>query len=163
MEEEQAYRVVNCSHAKKITRPDRVKVGEALHRATFVVVCAGAGFSVDSGVAAYAQVDESEFLKSRGVSYRDVSSPDLLWKNKELFYAWADRCISTYRAAEPHHVRGKRCAFAELQGYSVLAEWRRKLEQRDAAVVARLREAMRAADMQNNALQGEIRAIAIAS
>jgi hypothetical protein len=58
--------------------------------------------SVDSGLLSYGQVDDSEFLKSKGLSYRDVSCTDLLVKDADLFYEWAFRCVETYRSAEPH-------------------------------------------------------------
>lgn len=61
------------------------EIAKALKNATFVIVTAGAGASVDSNLLSYTQVDESEFLKERGLSYRDVSSPDLLVTNPKLF------------------------------------------------------------------------------
>lgn len=98
----------------------------------------------------YAQVDESEWLKSRGLSYRDVSSPDLLATNAVLFNAWTEKCIATYRAATPH------------EGYAALLRLRDAMNRdpSNAALVAELHAAMRdgvrAADLPRDALPGRM-------
>lgn len=99
-------------------------IAKLLKTATYVIVTAGAGCSVDSNLLSYNQVDESTFLKEKNLSYRDVSSPDLLVTNPRLFCKcnvfiyfsiltscsfvdeWSDRCVETYRAARPHEGYG---------------------------------------------------------
>lgn len=104
-----------------------------IQSAAFVIVGAGAGMSADSGVQTYQQVDDSDFLTSRNLSYRDVSSIDLLAKNPTLFAQWAERCIEKFRSSEPHN------------GYTLLRDLQQHMnnEPRNAELCEALHRAMR--------------------
>jgi hypothetical protein len=84
--------------------------------------------SVDSGLSTYADVSNLPWFKTNGLTYRDLSNPDLLVKNPDWFYAyviqklhsftlirWAACCIDAYKNNKPH------------EGYKILSEWREKL------------------------------------
>lgn len=109
------------------------QLASLIQSAAFVIVGAGAGMSADSGIQTYQQVDDSDFLTSRGLSYRDVSSIDLLAKKPALLAQWAERCIEKFRASEPHN------------GYTLLSELQQHLsnDARNAELCDALHGAMR--------------------
>jgi NAD-dependent SIR2 family protein deacetylase len=109
------------------------QIESLIRSAAFVIVGAGAGMSADSGIQTYQQVDDSEFLTTRNLSYRDVSSIDLLAKNPALFAEWAERCIEKFRASEPHN------------GYALLNQLQQYMsnDSRNAELCAALHGAMR--------------------
>jgi len=57
-----------------------------IKKASFLIVGAGAGMSVDSGLSTYADVSNLPWFKENNLTYRDLANPDLLVKNPDWFF-----------------------------------------------------------------------------
>jgi NAD-dependent SIR2 family protein deacetylase len=67
-----------------------------ISNATFLIIGAGAGMSVDSGLSTYADVSNLPWFKTHDLTYRDLSNPDLLVKNPDWFYAYEIVLFSSF-------------------------------------------------------------------
>lgn len=106
------------------------KVAEALWRADVFLVCTGAGFSADSGLAVYKDIAELEAYQDLGIRYHDICRPEWLQRDPELFYGFWGTCYNDYRETQPH------------EGYDLLRRWRDArfvASQADRAVRSQLR------------------------
>jgi len=79
--------------------------------ADVLLLCTGAGFSADSGLAVYADVAEVEAYRVRGLEYHDLCTPKWLRDEPELFWGFWGQCFNDYRGTAPH------------EGYSIVARW----------------------------------------
>lgn len=85
---------------------------EALLRADFLLISAGAGLSADSGLSVYKDIANVPAYASAGLGYADLCSPGSLERSPEQFYGfWLD-CFNAYMDTAPH------------AGYAMLAKWR---------------------------------------
>jgi hypothetical protein len=84
---------------------------KAIASADFLLIGAGAGMGVDSGLAAYADVAGVDAWASRGHDYNSLCRPALLDEDPALFYGFWGHCYNRYREAAPH------------AGYDVLRRW----------------------------------------
>ncbi|CAE8626157.1 unnamed protein product, partial [Polarella glacialis] len=75
---------------------------EALKRADVLLLCTGAGFSADSGLAVYKDIAEIEAYQDLGLRYHDICRPEWLKHDPELFYGFWGTCYNDYRDTEPH-------------------------------------------------------------
>ena len=93
------------------------RVAELLLGASYLLVGAGAGMSVDSQLPTYASASEGLvfFERNPHLTYRDLAAPDLLVTNPQRYYAWCAATIDQYRHTEPH------------LGYAILLSWCREL------------------------------------
>lgn len=88
------------------------KVAEALCRADVLLVCTGAGFSADSGLALYKDIAELEAYERLDIRYHDICRPEWLRRDPELFYGFWGTCYNDYRETQPH------------DGYGMLRRWK---------------------------------------
>jgi len=65
-------------------------------------LCAGAGFSADSGLAVYKDIAELAAYQDLGVDYHDICRPEWLQYDPELFYGFWGACYNDYRETQPH-------------------------------------------------------------
>ncbi|CAE8668375.1 unnamed protein product, partial [Polarella glacialis] len=75
------------------------------------LLCTGAGFSADSGLAIYADVAKVPAYAARGLEYRDLCQPFWLEQEPELFWGFWGQCYNDYRNTTPH------------PGYEILDRW----------------------------------------
>jgi len=60
------------------------RAAAVIHAADYLLVCAGAGLSADSGLGTYADVASQEAWQSRGFSYGNLCMPSLLDEQPEV-------------------------------------------------------------------------------
>jgi len=82
--------------------------------ADVLLLCTGAGFSADSGLAVYRDIAEIPVYASRGLKYHDICDPCWLDAEPSLFYGFWGTCFNDYRATNPH------------RGYEIVERWRRR-------------------------------------
>eukprot|EP00440_Ansanella_granifera_P045379 gb/GFBE01049168.1/.p1 GENE.gb/GFBE01049168.1/~~gb/GFBE01049168.1/.p1 ORF type:complete len:422 (+),score=85.93 gb/GFBE01049168.1/:1-1266(+) len=101
-------------------RADRLRSGladachaaaEAIWDADVLVLCTGAGFSADSGLAVYADVAKVPAYASRCLDYSDICQPRWLYEEPELFWGFWGQCFNDYRETAPH------------SGYEIIESW----------------------------------------
>eukprot|EP00929_Paragymnodinium_shiwhaense_P000606 TRINITY_DN10085_c0_g1_i1.p1 TRINITY_DN10085_c0_g1~~TRINITY_DN10085_c0_g1_i1.p1 ORF type:complete len:1047 (-),score=243.13 TRINITY_DN10085_c0_g1_i1:72-3212(-) len=85
---------------------------KALLEADVLLLCTGAGFSADSGLAVYKDIAELKAYRDLGLRYHDICRPEWAWKDPGLFYGFWGTCYNDYRDTEPH------------EGYEMLRRWR---------------------------------------
>mmetsp|Transcript_159030 Transcript_159030/g.506493 ORF Transcript_159030/g.506493 Transcript_159030/m.506493 type:complete len:479 (+) Transcript_159030:80-1516(+) len=90
-------------------------VAEDLSNADVLLVCFGAGFSADSGLALYKDIAELEAYRGMKLQYHDICQPLWLHKDPELFYGFWGTCYNDYRDTQPH------------EGYDILRRWKDEL------------------------------------
>jgi len=98
----------------------------AIRDAEVLLLCTGAGFSADSGLAVYADVAKVAAYASRGLEYYDLCQPHWLKEEPELFWGFWGQCFNDYRATAPH------------DGYRMIDEWANRLF-RNSDVATRIR------------------------
>jgi len=82
-----------------------------LCQADVFVLCVGAGFSADSGLAVYADVAKVHAYAKRGLDYSDICSQYWLRKEPEFFWGFWGQCYNDYRDTGPH------------EGYRIVHRW----------------------------------------
>lgn len=87
------------------------KAAELISGADVFLLCTGAGFSADSGLAVYADVAEVQAYKARGLKYHDICQPQWLHEEPALFWGFWGQCFNDYRNTAPH------------EGYAMLDRW----------------------------------------
>lgn len=89
------------------------KVARWISTSRALLVGAGAGMGVDSGLGTYrgARMGVWPPLKELGIDYREICTPDSLAENPQLTWAFWRYCIIAYRNAEPH------------EGYQIIQNW----------------------------------------
>lgn len=88
--------------------------GEAarfISEADIFLLCTGAGFSADSGLAVYADVAKVPAYALRNLAYHDICQPHWLEREPELFWGFWGQCYNDYRATGPH------------EGYEIINKW----------------------------------------
>ena len=85
---------------------------DAILEADYLLIGAGAGMGVDSGLQTYASVcDDVPAFAARGLSYDTLCRPSLLASDPETFLGFWGHCFNAYADADPH------------EGYAVLGRW----------------------------------------
>jgi len=84
---------------------------QAISEADVLLLCTGAGFSADSGLAVYADVAKVEAYAKRELSYYDICQPHWLEEEPQLFWGFWGQCFNDYRGTAPH------------QGYEIIEKW----------------------------------------
>jgi len=84
---------------------------QKIAEADVLLLCTGAGFSADSGLAVYADVARVEAYKKRGLEYHDLCRPSWLEAEPELFWGFWGQCFNDYRNTAPH------------DGFRIIQEW----------------------------------------
>mmetsp|Transcript_93588 Transcript_93588/g.165593 ORF Transcript_93588/g.165593 Transcript_93588/m.165593 type:complete len:410 (+) Transcript_93588:66-1295(+) len=87
------------------------RAAEVITNADFLLIGAGAGMGVDSGLATYADVASVAAWAERGHDYGSLCRPSLLREDPSLFYGFWGHCYNQYMDAHPH------------QGYNILRRW----------------------------------------
>jgi len=82
-----------------------------ISEADILLLCTGAGFSADSGLAVYADVAKVQAYAARGLTYPDICQPRWLDKQPELFWGFWGQCHNDYRDTPPH------------EGYAIIDRW----------------------------------------
>ncbi|CAK0796708.1 unnamed protein product [Prorocentrum cordatum] len=85
---------------------------EVLRTADVLLLCTGAGFSADSGLAVYKDIAGLRAYEELGLCYHDICRPEWLHSDPELFYGFWGTCYNDYRDTEPH------------DGYGLVRGWR---------------------------------------
>merc|ERR550514_2576116 len=93
-------------------RKNSAEAARAIREADVLLLCTGAGFSADSGLAVYADVASIEPYKKRGLEYHDICEPHWQESEPELFWGFWGMCYNDYRRTAPH------------QGYAIIRSWR---------------------------------------
>ena len=98
----------------------------ALLQADVLLVCTGAGWSADSGLAVYRDVADVDAYRDRGLTYRDLCQPRFLEEEPAIFYGFWGGCYNDYRNVAPH------------EGYSIIKSWvEKKFKYTEAATALR--------------------------
>lgn len=79
--------------------------------ADIFLLCTGAGFSADSGLAVYADVAKVDAYAARGLTYSDICQPSWMSTEPELFWGFWGQCHNDYRETAPH------------TGYEIIDAW----------------------------------------
>lgn len=87
-------------------------VADAVRTADVFLLCTGAGFSADSGLAVYRDIADIDAYRRMDVDYHDLCNPRWLHRDPELFYGFWGSCYNDYRETEPH------------PGYGIIRRWR---------------------------------------
>ncbi|CAJ1359581.1 unnamed protein product, partial [Effrenium voratum] len=87
-------------------------VADALKRADVLLLCCGAGFSADSGLATYEEIANIKPYQDLGYEYHDICRPEWLTHDPEIFYGFWGTCFNDYRETQPH------------EGYNIIRQWR---------------------------------------
>jgi len=82
--------------------------------ADILVLCTGAGFSADSGLAVYSDIAKVDAYKKRGLEYHDICEPHWLDSEPGLFFGFWGMCFNDYKTTAPH------------EGYAIIEEWKKK-------------------------------------
>lgn len=82
---------------------------EAVKRANFVLIAAGAGFSADSGLPVYKDIAYQ--YEELGFDYQDLCDPDWFFDDVNLAYGFWIGCRNEYRKVKAH------------DGYGILKKW----------------------------------------
>jgi len=88
------------------------ETARTLQHADVFLLCTGAGFSADSGLAVYKDIAELKAYQDLGLHYHDICRPEWLRHDPELFYGFWGACYNDYRDTEPH------------DGYRLIRQWR---------------------------------------
>ena len=83
----------------------------AIKQADVLLVATGAGWSADSGLAIYRDVADVAAYHERGLTYRDICTPQWLEEDPGLFYGFWGGCYNDYRNVGPH------------EGYGIVRRW----------------------------------------
>jgi len=90
-------------------------------QADVFLLCTGAGFSADSGLAVYADVARVRAYVQRDFAYHDICQPKWLEDDPELFWGFWGQCFNDYRDTAPH------------AGYEILSRWAKRFHDTDFA------------------------------
>lgn len=112
------------------------RAAKAVAGADVLLLCTGAGFSADSGLAVYDDVAKVSAYASRQLEYSDLCKPDLLRREPELFWGFWGQCYNDYRETAPH------------EGYSIISRWVAR-RFRDSDVAKDLRQRVQKAAERN--------------
>ncbi|KAL3904926.1 MAG: hypothetical protein SGPRY_011104 [Prymnesium sp.] len=97
---------------RRLGRDLYLEAALALFNADFLLVCAGAGFSADSGLATYKDVADVDAYRERDLEYSDLCVPKLAFDAPETFFGFWGSCFNSYHSSKPH------------DGYAIIAKWR---------------------------------------
>jgi len=88
---------------------------ELIHKADGILITAGAGMSVDSGLPDFRSVggfwNAYPMFKGRNINFEDIATPLAYETHQELAYWFYGHRLSQYRATSPH------------EGYQILKRW----------------------------------------
>ena len=87
---------------------------KCIHDADVLMVCTGAGFSADSGLAVYVDIAKIPAYADRDLEYYDLCKPHWLCSDPETFYGFWGQCFNDYRKTQPH------------EGYKIIAKWKKE-------------------------------------
>ena len=90
------------------------RAARCIHNADVLLVCTGAGFSADSGLAVYADLAKVPAFKDRGLEYHELCNPEWLTNDPETFYGFWGQNFNDYRKTQPH------------EGYKIIAQWKKE-------------------------------------
>jgi NAD-dependent SIR2 family protein deacetylase len=99
---------------KKLASDQALKqAAEWIARCRALLVGAGAGMSVDSGLGTYRGASMGVWppLKALDIDYREICTPDAILEHPQLTWAFWRHCILAYRSAVPH------------EGYGIVRRW----------------------------------------
>lgn len=91
------------------------RAAKAINAADVLMLCTGAGFSADSGLAVYGDIARIPAYSKRHLKYHDICDPQWLEMEPSLFYGFWGTCFNDYRSTKPH------------RGYEIIAAWRDRL------------------------------------
>merc|ERR550532_2228500 len=100
--------------AARATESACAQAAKAISEADVLLLCTGAGFSADSGLAVYDDVAQVPAYKQRGLNYQDLCNPHWLDADPDLFWGFWGQCYNDYRCTAPH------------EGYRIIDTWAEK-------------------------------------
>lgn len=91
------------------------QAADAIRNADALLICAGAGIGVDSGLPDF-RGDDGFWkayppLREAGISFTQIASPDMFYNDPALAWGFYGHRLNLYRATVPHH------------GFTLLKEW----------------------------------------
>ena len=89
-----------------------VRAAAAILEADYLLVCAGAGFSADSGLPVYKDVADLAAYRARKLTYADLCTPDWFERDPATAFGFWGSCFNSYADATPH------------EGYDIVGRWR---------------------------------------
>ena len=108
-------------HQKKVLRKNYEKLCQAaakyIHDADVLVLCTGAGFSADSGLAVYIDIAKIPAYAQKELEYYDLCKPHWLESDPDIFYGFWGQCFNDYKKTQPH------------EGYEIIANWKNQKNQ----------------------------------
>jgi len=118
-----------------------------------LLLCTGAGFSADSGLAIYADVARIPQYASRELTYGDICQPHWQFKEPELFWGFWGQCYNDYRDTSPHQGYEiiNRWVDSRYRGSAVAGKIRKALEEKSQTTKGPNAEDVEVADMSQNA------------
>ena len=125
------------------------RAAAAVLEADYILVCAGAGFSADSGLPVYKDVADLEPYRARNLTYADLCTPGWCQRDPETFFGFWGSCFNSYFDTEPH------------EGYNIINRWRdsvvghQLLRRATSARTARESRTERAGDATNGLVRPE--------
>jgi len=102
------------------------KAAQAIKKANFLLIGAGAGMSADAGLPVFAAINQQDIFQKLGLSYDQVCSPTTLVKDPALFYGFELGSLVKYKKTPPH------------EGYSILKSWHDQIIDRNKDVIEKL-------------------------
>ena len=122
------------------------QAAQAIAAADVLLLVTGAGFSADSGLAAYADVAQVKAYREQGLDYMDICQPQWLYADPELFYGFWGQCFNDYRQTAPH------------EGYDMIVRWKEIIERRNDEVAKEIRQGIQGkakGDQETDDAEGE--------
>ena len=113
------------SHPSKLSASQREQLNKnyeklckaaakCIHDADVLLVCTGAGFSADSGLGVFKDIDKIPAYEERKLGYRDLCKPEWVENDPEIFYGFWGQHFNEYRKTQPH------------EGYEMIALWKKE-------------------------------------
>mmetsp|Transcript_65999 Transcript_65999/g.148941 ORF Transcript_65999/g.148941 Transcript_65999/m.148941 type:complete len:267 (+) Transcript_65999:36-836(+) len=100
-----------AEEAESCERREVERAAEAIAKADYLVVLAGAGLGVDSGLATYGDIARVAAWRAKGLDYGDLCLPALLEEDPACALGFWASCSNAYADSTPH------------RGYEILLKW----------------------------------------
>eukprot|EP00703_Trepomonas_sp_PC1_P005614 JAP90992.1 Sir2 family protein [Trepomonas sp. PC1] len=96
----------NKSQIKLVKQPQSpyYKIFQQIQISDYILIGAGAGFSVDSGLKVYKDIAKIPIYKQLKMDYADLCDPELLkyYESQQIFYGFWGTCYNDYMDTKPH-------------------------------------------------------------
>lgn len=107
-------KATDAQRAELVSREDEMidRAATAIATSDVLLVCTGAGWSADSGLAVYRDVANVPAYNERNITYHDLCDPVKYFESEpELWWGFWGGCFNDYRNTQPH------------EGYNIVKDW----------------------------------------